>query len=210
MSIKTNINFESGIIENAVLFYTKLKNPPLKYGSQTEREYTVDVVVDKSSAKAWNKQFGKQKAKEIDNADFTEQFKTDPVFPDQDEQFVIKLKKNAQYRDKTTGELVPLNEKYIPRVFIKNDEGVLEDITFTTNVGNGSVGVVQFDVNTNDFGTFAKLGAIRVDSLVAVEHKGGTNYDVLGTVKTLAEIPTAAKKESEPTQDVDEEENLPF
>lgn len=206
----SKLNLESGLLEDVALFYTKLKNPPLKYGSQTEREYTVDVVVDKSTAKLWNKTFGKQRAKEIDNADFTEQFKTDPVFADQDEQYVIKLKKPAQYTDKTTGELVPLNEKYIPRVFIKNDEGTLEDITFTTNIGNGSVGVVQFDVNENSFGTFAKLGAIRVDSLVAVEHKGGTNYDVLGTVKTLAEIPTAAKKEPEPTQGVDEDDSLPF
>ena len=123
MANSVNVNFEQGIIENAVLYYTKIKTPSLKFGSQTEREYTVDVVVDKATAKAWNKQFPKQKAKELDNEEFLEKFKAEKVPFYGDEQFVIKMKKAAQYKDKTTGQLVPIPEQYIPRVFLSDGEG---------------------------------------------------------------------------------------
>lgn len=197
MANSVNVNFEQGIIENAVLYYTKIKTPSLKFGSQTEREYTVDVVVDKATAKAWNKQFPKQKAKELDNDEFMEKFKAEKVPFDGDEQFVIKMRKAAQYKDKTTGQLVPIPEQYIPRVFLLDGEGNLEDITFDRLVGNGSVGTVQFQTNSNDFGTFAKLQAIRVDDLVVVEQSasGGANYNVLGNVKSLAEAPKQAQQE---------------
>jgi len=197
MANSVNVNFEQGIIENAVLYYTKIKTPSLKFGSQTEREYTVDVVVDKTTAKAWNKQFPKQKAKELDNDEFMEKFKAEKVPFDGDEQFVIKMKKAAQYKDKTTGTLVPIPEQYIPRVFLSDGEGNLEDITFDRLVGNGSVGTVQFQTNSNDFGTFAKLQAIRVDDLVVVEQSasGGANYNVLGNVKSLAEAPKQAQQQ---------------
>ena len=198
-NVATTINFEQGIIENAVLYYTKIKTPSFKYGSQTEKEYTVDVVVDKASAKAWNKSFPKQKAKEVDNADFLEKYKAEAAPFAGDEQFVIKLKKAAQYKDKSTGELVAIPDQYIPRVFLADGEGNLEDITFDKLVGNGSKGVVQFQTTSNDFGTFSKLQAIRVDDLVVVESSGGTNYSVLGNVKSLAEAPTkAVTKTTEP------------
>lgn len=128
MANSVNVNFEQGIIENAVLYYTKIKTPSLKFGSQTEREYTVDVVVDKATAKAWNKQFPKQKSKELDNDEFLEKFKAEKVPFEGDEQFVIKMRKAAQYKDKATGNLVPIPEQYIPRVFLSDGEGNLEDI----------------------------------------------------------------------------------
>lgn len=205
----SKLNLESGLLEDVVLFYTKIQKPSLKYQSQTEREFSVSCLVDKKTRTDWNKAFPKQRCKEVEYDEFCEKFGAEYAIGD-DEQYLVTLKKPATYKDKTTGQITEINEKYRPRVFMNDGSGQLEDITFEKLVGNGSVGVVQFDVNTNDFGTFAKLGAIRVDSLVAVEHKGGTNYDVLGTVKTLAEIPTAAKKEPESTQNVDEDENLPF
>ena len=75
-------------------------------------------------------------------------------------------------------------------MFLADENDELEDVTFTTLVGNGSKGVVQFEVNTNSFGTFAQLSAIKVENLVKVE--GGditAKFNKLGKVKGLAENP---------------------
>lgn len=164
------------VINNAVLNYTKIKEPGKKYQSDL-LEWSVDAVVSREQAKAWNKEFQKQKAKEIDNEDYLKQFKVDSVpFPDQDSQYVIKLKRNTTFKN---GDPVP--EKYRPRVYLNNGDGTIKDITKTTLVGNGSRGVVQYDIIENTFGRFAKLGAVRVDDLV--EYKGGgAGVSELGTV----------------------------
>jgi hypothetical protein len=88
--------------------------------------------------------------------------------------------------------------------------GNLEDITFTKLIGNGSKGVVQFDVTSNDFGTFAKLAGIRVDELVAVEQVGGeAKYNVLGKVKSLAEAPEQSKPKQE-VEIAEDDDSVPF
>ena len=97
-----------------------------------------------------------------------------------------------------TGAIKDIPEQYRPRVFLADENGELEDATFTTLVGNGSKGVVQFDVNTNSFGTFAQLSAIKVDNLVKVEAGDTTaKFNKLGKVKGLAENPNANKQEQE-------------
>ena len=100
------------------------------------------------------------------------------------------MKKGATYKDKETGAIKDIPEQYRPRVFLADENDELEDVTFTTLVGNGSKGVVQFEVNTNSFGTFAQLSAIKVENLVKVE--GGditAKFNKLGKVKGLAENP---------------------
>jgi hypothetical protein len=166
---------------NAVFCYTKLQQADFKYGSTTEKEYSVDCVVDKATAKAWNKQFPKQKAKEVDAADFEKIFKIAPPYVG-DEVYVIKLKKPAQYKDGT-----PLPDALRPRVFEKGVNGKLVDITKDKLVSNGSKGVASYDENTNDFGTFARLKAIRVDELIEYKKAGGNaSFDELGEVESLA------------------------
>ena len=185
-------------ISNVTFFWTKIQKPSLKYQSQTEKEFVVDVLVDKATAKAWGKEFPKQKAKEIDNDDFNEKFGAEHAIEGQDEQFIIRLKKGATYKDKETGDIKDIPEQYRPRVFLADENDELEDVTFTTLVGNGSKGVVQFDVNTNSYGTFAQLSAIKVDTLVSVD--GGditAKFNKLGKVKGLAENPNANKQEQE-------------
>ncbi len=176
-------------IQNAVFCYTKIQTPDFKYQSQ-EKEYSVDCVVSKSVAKEWNKKYQKQRAKEVDNADFESIFKIAPPFPDQDEQFLIKLKKPAQYKD---GSPVPDYAK--PRVFEKGEDGKLVDITADKLVGNGSKGVAQFDEVTNSFGTFAKLKAIRVDELVEYKSKSGEAFNELGEVGDLADLGSVPERE---------------
>jgi len=175
-----------GTLNNVVFGYVKIQQSDFKYGSNTEKEYTVDCTVSKADAKAWNKAFPKQKAKEIDNEDYKTIFKIDPPFADQDEQFVIKLKKPAQY--KKDGEIHPVPDQYRPRVFEKGADGKLVDITKDKLVSNGSKGVASYEENTNDFGTFARLKAIRVDELIEYKKAGGgSNFDELGEVATLAD-----------------------
>lgn len=175
-----------GTLNNVVFGYVKIQQPDFKYGSNTEKEFTVDCTVSKADAKAWNKQFPKQKAKEIDNDDYEKIFKIAPPFADQDEQFVIKLKKPAQYKKDGETHLVP--DQYRPRVFEKGEDGKLVDITKAKLVSNGSKGAVSYEENTNDYGTFARLKAIRVDDLIEYKQASkGSSFDELGEVVSLAD-----------------------
>lgn len=168
-------------INNVIFTYVKVQQADFKYGSNTEKEYSVDCVVDKATAKQWNKEFQKQKAKEVDRADFERIYKIAPP-TDADEFYVIKLKKAAQYKDGT-----PIPDAVRPRVFVPGSNGKLQDVTKDILVANGSTGIVSYDVRENDFGKFASLKAIRVDNLIEYKKAGGAaNYDELGEVESLA------------------------
>lgn len=199
----SNLNLELNVIENATFFYAKVKTPSLKYNSKELREYSVDILVDKATAKAWNKAFPKQKAKEIEYDDFVAKFGADSAIGTE-EQFMIKLKKDAQFIDKTTKEVKPISDRYRPRAFLALENGELEDISFTRLVGNGSRGAALFEVTTNEYGTFAKFVGIRVDRLVEVSGGDATDkFKALGAVGNLAEAPaqaTSAESQSEGTE----------
>ena len=198
MSNLSKFDLADETISNVTFFWTKIQKPSLKFQSQVEKEFVVDVLVDKATAKAFGKEFPKQKAKEIDNDDFNEKYGAEYAIEGQDEQFIIRLKKGATYKDKETGAIKDIPEQYRPRVFLADENDELEDVTFTTLVGNGSKGVVQFDVNTNSFGTFAQLSAIKVENLVKVEGGDTTaKFNKLGKVKGLAENPYSNKQEQE-------------
>lgn len=199
------------VINNATILYCKVQQPTLAFESKDRYEFTVDVCVTKEQAKAWSKKYPKQKHKEFDNADFTKIFKIDPPHPEQDEQFVIKFKKKADYLK--DGVLTQIPDTYKPRVFVKGEDGKLEDITATKLVSNGSKGVIQFDETTNKFGTFAQLKAIRVDNLI--EYKSaGADYDELGEVGELQDLSAletkAAKVDPESKGSDDFEDDIPF
>lgn len=168
---------------SGVLAYVKLQQPDFKYGSTTEKEFSVNLVVDKAAAKAWNKEFPKQKAKEVDRADFEKAYKIAPP-SDEDEFYVLSIKKPAQYKDGN-----PLPDAMRPRAFLKGDNGKLQDITKDILVANGSVGTVSYDVRDNEFGHFSSLKAIRVDKLIEYKKKGGAanDFSELGDVESLAD-----------------------
>ena len=63
-------------------------------------------------------------------------------------------------------------------------------------------------MNTNSFGTFAQLSAIKVEDLVKVEGGDTTaKFNKLGKVKCLAENPYVNKQEQESSYSDDE---IPF
>ena len=189
MTAKANLNTELNVIENATIYYAKIKTPVDNFAKDGGKEFTVDLLVDKATAKAWNKEFPKQKAKEFDKDELLEALSIDSAPYEADEYFKIRMKKKANYKDRETGELVNTPEQYCPKVFLADEDGLLEDVTQTRLIGNGSVGTIQYDVNSNDYGKFAQLKGIRVDDLVVVEAKQGGGYSALGNVKTTTDSP---------------------
>ena len=193
----SKLNTEAQVIEGVNFFYVKLNKPSLKYQSQTDKEFSVTVQVDKATKTLWNKTFQKQKCKELEYDDFCEKYGVEYAIGNE-EQYLLTLKKPANYKDKETGQLKDIPDAYRPRALIDDGNGELEDVTFTKLIGNGSKGVVQYEVNSNDYGTFAKLLAIRVDELVVVVEQGDSagKFNVLGKVKSLAENPNAKAQEN--------------
>ena len=115
---------------NGTLLYVCIQQPTKKYESD-ETEWKVSLVVDKKTAKEWNKRFSKQKAKEIDNAEFESIYKIQPPVHAQDEQYVIKISQNTHTAD---GKAM-----YQPKVYQDIGGNNVVDITNTKLVGNGSV-----------------------------------------------------------------------
>jgi len=163
------------ILKDVVFVYMNLQTP--KKGYKTEDlEYSVSGVLSKEAAKLWNKSFGKQKARETDTTDFEEIYKIAPPYPDQDEQYVITLKVKTHYRD---GNKVP--DEKLPKVFEPQSNGKLKDVRKTKLIANGSKGVIEYGEVDNDFGHFAQLKNLRVDTLIEYFAAGGTELgDVVG------------------------------
>jgi hypothetical protein len=203
------------VLKNVVLAYVKIQQPAQKFeteGSQNT-EWSADCIVDEKTAKRWKKEFAKQPPKSYSNAEFKKVFKIDPPYPEQTEQFMIKLKKDTHYKDKETQRLTPFDVKYRVKLYEKigvSAEGkpLLADITKTKMISNGSVGVAMYDVVTNKYGTFAKLKAVRVDELI--EYNAGDNVDELGEVVEAGDYST----QDEPEDDLDDDsggtEQAPF
>ena len=158
---------------SAVFAYAKIQEPAFKYQSTTEKEFSIDLVVDKATAKEFGKMFPKQRGKTVDTEDFEDIYKFPPPYPEQDTQYILKLKRPAQYKD---GK--PLPESYWPKVMQKKG-GKAVQIPREVLVGNGSTGKVSYDVNENDYGTFAKLKNILVEDLKEYK-KTGSGADDFG------------------------------
>ena len=186
----SKLNTEDQVIEGVGFYYTKIQNPSPKFNPADGNEFVVDLHVDKATAKAWSKEFPKNKPKEMEYDEFVEKFGEANAIGTE-EQFFVKLKKNESY-DKN-GVRTPIDDKYRPRV-LQEVDGELEDITFTKLVGNGSKGVAQYEINENNYGKFANLVAIKVEELDEYVSKGGDvteKFSALGKVKSLAENPNA-------------------
>lgn len=145
--------------------YAKVTEPVNKYESE-DKEFTIDVVVDKATAKAWNKMFQKQKSKVVDTADFEQIYKFPAPYLDEDEQYIIKLKKPAQYKDGTE-----LPKQYWPKLLQKVN-GKAVPIPEGVLIANNSKGQVSYETTENSYGTFARLKAILVEELIEYKKAG--------------------------------------
>lgn len=201
----------TSLIDGVVLF-NSLKTPKYKFESQTRKEFTLDLVVSKKDALAWNKKFKKQQAEVIDNQDFVAKYEIEVPFPSQEEQYKIKLKRPADYEEKNredntkTGRILAIPDKYRPRVLLLVDETTrkCEDITFKEyGVGRGSKVTAQYEERDNgSFGITARLSNVRVNELV--KYETGNSFDQLGEVDEVMENPyaqtTQASHVAEPSQ----------
>lgn len=205
------------LLQNVTFFYTKIMNPVPAF-NKADSEWVVDVVASKKDAKQIKKDFPKTSLKEYDNDEFREKFGTEPPFPNQEEQFVLKFKKSHIKGGKETPE------KYRPRVIQQLENGEKVDITFDKFVGNGSKGDLSYRIKeTDSYGNFVELQAILVKELVEYQSKSSGVVDDFGNVtlkaapsgkEQVAEIqgdPSAkAKPRKEEVVEEDESSELPF
>lgn len=205
------------IINNVTFLYTKISKPVFKYGSTTDSEWSVDCVISKAEAKKWKKAFPKNKVKEFDNDEFVEKFKVEVPFPDQDEQYIIKVKKDCVKGDWVTPE------KYRPRVIVQ-ENGKNVDKTFDILVANGSKGSVSYTLREVKDEQFPQLSAILVTDLIEyVSNSMPSGSEFGAEIKDVPAGNDAApvvkqddKKDSKPSKasaqeaDIFEDEDLPF
>lgn len=174
-----------GQIKDVVFCYVKLQEGSFKYQSKTEKEYTVDCIVDKATAKAFKKMFPKNGFKEIETEEFEDKYKIPPVYPDNDEQFLIKLKANAQIKvdipkaNLKAGDALPYEWSTRPKAYVPVDGGV-KDVTMSVLIANGSKGTVAFNITENSYGSFPQLTGILVKELIEYEQQG--NMSDFGSV----------------------------
>jgi len=198
------------ILNNVTFFYTCIQTPTKKYESE-DTEWKTSAVVDKKTAKEWNKRFAKQKAKEVDNEEFVAKYKCEVPFPEQDEQYIIKLSQNTHNADG--------KEMYQPKVYQDIGGNNVIDITKKKLVGNGSKGKAAYGVVENKFGTFAKLNSICIFDLI--EYGGNANpfgnvvEDEADAEQREAYSPKPVKPEPKPkpaplAEDLDDGDDLPF
>jgi hypothetical protein len=196
-----------GVLNNVVLAYAKIAEPVKKYQSE-DLVYEVDCIVDKTTAKAWNKQFSKQKAKEFDAEEFTEKFKMEPPFGGE-EVFVIKMRKPAS----KDGEMY--DEKYRPKVLLDTADGERVDITQSRLISNGSKAKVSYRITENSFGTFGQLNNILMDEEGFIEYKSsgggaaGSEFGDAKAVKVEAPREEATKARANKAKDAPKLEQKP-
>ena len=172
------------------LVFVSIQTPQPKYQS-TDKEYKAGVVVDEDTADAWNERFPKQTAKVVKTSDFKDTYKIDAPFPDAKKQYVITLKKDAQYAD---GNPVP--KQYLPKVLLQDGKQAI-DVTDLQLPSNGSKGKISFESRENSYGTFAKLRNVLVTEMIEYKKGGSSAGDDFGL-----EVQGASDFDDKPEQPV--------
>ena len=204
-----------------VLCYAKVTEPANKYQSE-EKEFSIDIVVDEDTYDAFGERFQKQKGKSIKTSDFKDLYKIDPPFPSEKKQYILKLKRPAQYKDGNT-----IDKKFWPKVLVQSGASATP-LEVGIKIANGSRGKVSFDENTNTYGTFAKLRNLLITNLIEYKDAGSADAaDDFGLKTVIAgtsdfaddgegnEIKVPAKaaakpKKAVPAMDEDFEDSSPF
>ena len=192
-------NLEGGYVEGVTFVYCQIREARPKFNPEEGKEWKVDVIVDEDTADAWQEAFPKNSVKKIKTAMFKEQYKIDPVFPDEKNQFVLTVKDNAQKPDGT-----PKTGNMRPSVVLNGKTPV--NITETTNVGNGSTGKLFFTVFNGAKGSVVYLRGILVEDLV--EYEGTGSRDASGFDAILAGAVTQSSGSADIEEDDDKE--IPF
>jgi hypothetical protein len=183
MATKSKNTF--GIIEGT-LVYAKVGMPDAKYQS-TEKEWSVEVIVDEDTAEKWDETFKKQPSKKIKAVDFEAKYRI-PVpahLKGEKNVYGIKLKRQA------TNDGVPVDDNFRPKIYIDDADGNRTEIGQSRLIANGSFGKVSYYISSNDYGTFSRLQNVLMDEDKFIEYEssgGGKAGDEFGSkpVKTEA------------------------
>jgi hypothetical protein len=122
---------------------------------------------------------------------------------------VITLRKNTKL---SNGEPVP--EKYIPKLFQRDEDGVLQDITQSVLPANGSKGALAVEHYDGKMGPVARLKNVLVTDLIEYQKQdsdGDTGFDdspAPAPVRTEAKVKPKTKTPA-PVDDLDDPD-LPF
>jgi hypothetical protein len=206
-----------GVLEGT-LVYAKIAQPDSKFESK-DTEYVISVIVDEDTADAWDEQFKKQPAKKVKASEFESKYKIElpKQLKGQKNVFEIKLKKDA------TKDGEPFNPEFRPKVFVDYDNGDRVEITESRLIANGSYGKVSYRINTNNYGTFARLNNILMTEEGFKEYvsTGGAAGSEFGEVKEVKkEAPrkeatqartSKVSKQAEPEPEDDgDDQDVPF
>lgn len=203
-----------GRIENATLLYVQMQEGELALNSDTDRNITVQLAVTEDTAKNWKATFPKNGYREVNNEDFVGKYKTEPPYPEEEKQHVLKLKSNATYRqedlerDIQVGDVVPYDNRGRPKLYEVVD-GKPSDITMDVQPANGSKGIVAFRATTNKFGTFPMLSGVLVTELVEAEHRAGiaSDFGITDDTPATQRLTPGTPKDS---GDVEQENSSPI
>lgn len=203
---------------SGVFCFAKVTEPALKYESDTEKEFSIQVVVDEDTFDTFGETYGKQKGKAIKTGDFEGIFKIKPPYPSNKKQFVLKLAKGATYKSKENGSLVNVEKKYWPKIRVLEDGNVVA-LEEGVLIANGSKGQVSFEENTNSYGIFAKLKNVLVEELIdykkssddpAADFGYNTKDEVTDEFKPTAKVAAKPAVKAGKKVEVEEEETSPF
>ncbi len=181
-----------GIVEGT-LVYAKVGQPDTKYQS-TEKEWSVEVIVDEDTAEAWDEQFVKQKSKKIKASDFESKYRIACPIAGAKNVYGIKLKRQA------TNDGVPVDESFRPKVYIDDTEGGRTEVGQSRLLANGCFGKVSYYISTNDFGTFARLQNVLMDEdkFIEYESKAGQGGAEFGSKPVKVEEARESTMKSRP------------
>lgn len=205
-----------GVIEGTFV-YAKVGQPDNKYQS-TEKEWSIEVIVDEEKADEWSEQFKKQPAKKIKASEFEGKYKIPLPAHLKGEKSVygIKIKRQA------TNDGEPVDEMFRPKVYVDDAEGNRTEIGQSRLIANGSFGKVSYYISENDFGTFSRLQNVLMseDNFKEYESKGSVAGSEFGDVKpvkyeepkeSVMKTPAEKPKKKEVVQEPDEsDEPSPF
>ena len=158
------------VIKDVYAAWIKVATPAVNF-NQDGKEWVCDFVMSEKQMKDFKKRYPAKKNsfKDIPTDEFEQKFKMSAPYPDQDDQYVIKLKQSTKKADGSPNKQPKV---YLNTGEVKNGKPVLEDITFESQkVGNGSRVTVSVSEYTPKGGpaagkTTCYLSGIRVDDIV--------------------------------------------
>lgn len=163
---------QNNVIEG-ILVYAKVTEPVLKFQSE-DKEFTISIVVDEDTYDAFGERFAKQSGKSVKTSEFEQIYKIAPPYPNEKKQYILALKKPAQYKD---GNMI--DKKFWPKVLVQKGSAAVP-LEQGIKIANGSRGKVSFEETSNTYGTFARLRNVLVTNLIEYKEAGGDGADDFG------------------------------